>query len=103
MKPIIYICSPLRWDTKRNIAYVKKLCKQVVKEWWIPIAPHLYFTQFLDDNNPDDRRIWMEMWIHILYMCDDILVWDKYWISEWMQNEISHFYHNVSPNKKYVN
>jgi hypothetical protein len=46
---LIYICSPYRGDKKKNVENAKKYCKWIgLGE--IPIAPHLYFTQFLDED-----------------------------------------------------
>lgn len=91
LKEIIFVCSPLRWETERNIKYVKELCKEVLSQWNIPYAPHLFFTQFLDDNIQEERELWMMAWIEMLKICDNILIGDKYWISEWMKAEIKIF------------
>lgn len=45
----IFICSPYRGDVKKNIENVKRYCNYFSYEG-IPIAPHLYFTQFLDEK-----------------------------------------------------
>ena len=45
----IFICSPYRGDVKKNIENVKRYCSYFSYEG-IPIAPHLYFTQFLDER-----------------------------------------------------
>lgn len=51
MKPKkAYICSPYRADTKegiqKNIELAKKACKHCIYYGYIPIAPHIYFTQY---------------------------------------------------------
>lgn len=46
----VYICSPYRGDTETNIRKAQQYCKQAIKENHIPIAPHLYFPQILDDE-----------------------------------------------------
>ena len=45
----IFICSPYREDVKKNIENVKCYCSYFFYEG-IPIVPHLYFTQFLDEK-----------------------------------------------------
>ena len=45
----IFICSPYRGDIKKNLENVKRCCRYLSNEG-IPIAPHLYFTQFLDEQ-----------------------------------------------------
>ena len=52
----IYVCSRLQGDTEINIENAKRYCEYVVKQCGaIPIAPHIYFTQFLDDNIDEER------------------------------------------------
>ena len=50
----IFICSPYRGDTEKNIENVKRYCRYFSYDG-IPIAPHLYFTQFLDEKYDRDR------------------------------------------------
>jgi len=45
----IFICSPYRGDEKKNLENVKRYCRDAAYDG-IPIAPHLYFTQFLDEK-----------------------------------------------------
>ena len=53
----IYVCSPLRGDIKNNIEMAKLYCTYIVREFgYIPVAPHIYFTQFLDDNIDSERE-----------------------------------------------
>jgi len=57
----IYICSPLRGNAKQNIKEAKKYCRYVVNKGSIPIAPHIYFTQFLDDGIKKERNLGIKM------------------------------------------
>lgn len=54
---LIYICSPLRGDIEKNIQKAQGYCREAVDLWpdVIPIAPHVYCTQFLDDTIPQER------------------------------------------------
>jgi hypothetical protein len=53
----------------------------------IPIAPHVYFTQFLDENSEEERTLGISMGIELLKMCDELRVCgDK--ITEGMKMEI---------------
>lgn len=61
----IYICSPYRGDTEKNIENVKRYCQYCAWDG-IPIAPHLYFTQFLDDNSMTDRHRGMRWGLELL-------------------------------------
>ena len=48
----IYICSPLSGDYEKNIENAKRYSRYVVLKGLIPVTPHIYFTQFLDDKKP---------------------------------------------------
>lgn len=56
----------------------------------IPIAPHLLFTQFLDDTKPNERSIGLEAGIALLDMCDEIWVYGLVNPSEGMAAEIEY-------------
>ena len=84
----VYICSPLRGDIETNIKKAQQYCRLAIKENHFPIAPHIYFTQFLDDNDPSERKLGMEYAKKLLYECDALWVCgDK--ISEGMAEEIA--------------
>jgi hypothetical protein len=69
----IYVCSRLAGDIKNNIETAKEYAKFVVKECGaIPIAPHIYFTQFLDDNLPEDRAFGTMAGLMLLSDCDEL-------------------------------
>ena len=83
----IYICSPYRGDVKKNIENVKQYCSMVSTYGSIPIAPHLFFTQFLDDNNIIDRNQGLRMGQQLLKECDEMYVFADE-VSEGMIDEI---------------
>ena len=91
-KKFVYICSPCRGDYENNIKYAKFYCSQIMKECpdVIPIAPHVYFTQFLDDKKPTERSLGMEAGLALLDMCDEIWVYGLQNPSEGMQAEIDY-------------
>lgn len=69
----IYICSALRGDTEENIRKARSYCEYVVREHrMIPIAPHIYFTQFLNDENAEDRAFGLEAGLSLLSECDEL-------------------------------
>lgn len=67
----IFICSPYRGDVKKNIENVKRYCNYFSYEG-IPIAPHLYFTQFLDEKY--DRYKGMRWGKALLAECKEMYV-----------------------------
>lgn len=91
---VVYICSPMRGTElgpadeiiKSNLRKAKAFCEAAVQSHAIPICPHLYFSIFLDDRNPSQRSIGMEMAIELLKKCDEIWVFGE--PSEGMKAEI---------------
>jgi len=87
-KKLVYICSPLRGDIERNIIKAQSYCREAVELGVIPIAPHVYFTQFLNDLIPEERKIGMELGIELLKKCDEVWVYGIQNQSEGMKAEI---------------
>jgi len=91
-----YICSRFRAYTPEerqfNIDVARYFCKVVIDRSpsEIPIAPHLFFPQFMDDDNEDERECGIEMGLELLTECDTIVVViiDNH-VSEGMMGEIS--------------
>ena len=76
-KRFIYICSPCRGDMEKNITKAQNYCREAVELFpdVVPIAPHVYCTQFMDDTNPKERALGMELGISLLSMCSEIWVY----------------------------
>lgn len=51
----VYICSPCRGDYENNIQRAKEYSRAAVEKGVIPVTPHIYLTQFMDDNVPEDK------------------------------------------------
>ena len=85
----VYVCSPLRGDIEGNIKKAKDYCKFVVSEMKaIPVCPHIYFTQFLDDNNDIERELGKGFGLRLLTECNQVIVFDNDGISEGIKEEI---------------
>jgi len=56
-RPLIYICSPFSGDVNRNIENARRYCRFAVVKNYIPIAPHLLFPQFLNDDIEKEREL----------------------------------------------
>lgn len=95
-KKLIYICSPCRGDVEKNIRKAQEYCREAVQLFpdVIPIAPHVYFTQFLNELEPAERVEGMEMGIALLDMCSEIWVYGMENPSEGMKAEIRHAHEN---------
>ena len=69
----IYVCSRLAGDIENNIEKAKGYARFVAKEYGaIPIAPHIYFTQFLDDTVPEERAFGTMAGLLLLSDCDEL-------------------------------
>ena len=54
-KPLVYICSPFSGEVENNIKRAREFCRFAIKSNCIPLAPHLLFPQFMDNDNPAER------------------------------------------------
>lgn len=74
----VYICSPYNAKTEEertaNAAFAEKYCRYVVNEGNIPIAPHIYFTRFMDNGNEAERILGQEICIELLKKADSMMV-----------------------------
>ena len=41
--------------TEKNVENAKRYSRFAVDRHYLPITPHIYFTQFMDDNIPEER------------------------------------------------
>ena len=85
-RPLIFVCSPYRGETEANIQNARRYCRLVMKQGGIPFAPHLLFTQFLDDAIPKERERGLRMGTQMLGLCDELWVFGE--PSEGMRMEI---------------
>ena len=76
-RPVVYVCSPLTGDVERNTANAKRYCRFAVEMGCIPIAPHLYFPQFMDDNIISERNLALYMDIILLSKCASEIISPK--------------------------
>lgn len=70
----VYICSPLRGDYGSNQRKAEKYCRAAVKLGFFPIAPHIYLTRFMDDDNLAEREKALEMGLSLLDKCEEMWV-----------------------------
>lgn len=86
-KPLVYICSPYSGDVEKNVKNARRFCRFAFEKNCIPIAPHLLFPQFLDDDNPKEREFAMLMDIVLMGKCSEVWVLNTR-ISSGMAREI---------------
>ena len=87
VRKIVYICSPLSRSYEKNIVKANLYSRFAYEQGCLPIAPHVIFPQFLDDENKAERRAGMDMGLQLLDMCSELWVFGTR-ISEGMKAEI---------------
>lgn len=95
----IYVCSPYKavslteadreWERKENVKRAKLACRILVKLGYLPLAPHLYFTRFLEDSDEKEREEGIALGMRWLKASDELWVFGER-ISDGMSREISY-------------
>lgn len=93
----VFICSPFRpcgeteeekkKDLHRNEQLARYACRYATEHGYMPLAPHLYFTQFMDDADPQDRENGIRYGLKWLEDCDEIWVIERR-VTDGMRREI---------------
>jgi hypothetical protein len=73
----VYICSPLRGNVERNMRNARDYCRFAYDAGFVPIAPHLYFPQFLDEDDADERAAGMRYGLEQLWQCREVWVFGE--------------------------
>lgn len=73
-KPLVYICSPYSGNVEENIKKARSFCRFALEQNCIPIAPHLLFPQFMDDEDIEERELAMFMDIVLMGKCSEVWV-----------------------------
>lgn len=84
---LIYICSPYSGDIKKNTEKAKEYCRFAVENGNVPIAPHLLFPQFIDEES--ERELALQMDLLLLERCDEIWIFGEE-VTSGMRAEITY-------------
>lgn len=81
---LVYICSPLRPvsptvtdhpdELANNIKLACDACTLAAYRGFIPVAPHLYFPQFLSDDVDSERSMGINMGLELLRVCEELWI-----------------------------
>ena len=72
---IISRYSAKTWHERRfNKEVTKYYCRRIAEAGKRPVAPHLFYTQFMDDDDPKARRLGRDFAIKDLDECDSFLL-----------------------------
>lgn len=86
--PLVYIASPFAGDPERNTERARGYCRLAVSKGCIPLAPHLFYPQFMDDDDCETRELAIFFALVLLGKCDEIWVFGER-RSEGMEREIA--------------
>ena len=90
----IYVCSPYRAADAEgmigNVERARDYCGYITTTFpnTLPVAPHIYLTQFLDDREDDDRNLALSIDKLIVGECNELWVFGER-VSDGMAAEIS--------------
>lgn len=88
----VYICSPWRAESiqqlYRNAEYARLLTRQAIEAGLAPITPHLYMSQCLNEDKPQEREAGIAAGMELLKACDMVIVGTRFGITGGMKKEI---------------
>lgn len=86
-KTRVFICSPYSSDPEYNRDIARRICREASLCGFNPLAPHAYYTEFLDDEVKKEREIGISCGLDLLELCDEIWVYGSE-ITTGMRKEI---------------
>ena len=87
-RPLVYVASPFAGNTEYNISKARGYCRFAVAKGCIPIAPHLLYPQFMDDDDKEQRELGLFFALILLGKCDELWVFGER-VSDGMAAEIA--------------
>lgn len=91
----VYVCSPYNAKTpeqiEANVTLAKSVCKAIVEAGNYPVAPHLYFPQFMNEKSEAEREFGIMAGLELMKGCDEVMacVVNDY-ISSGMERELTY-------------
>ena len=86
--PLVYICSPYQGNVDQNTLAAQRYSRFALENKRLPIAPHLLFPQFMNDQNHRERALAMFFNRILIGHCEAVWVYADH-ISTGMRQEIS--------------
>ena len=84
----VYVCSQYgtRGNKEVNLEFAKLFCGAVIEEGGIPICPHLFYAEVLNDEVESQRAAGLKIGLELLKDCQELRICSR--ISEGMKAEI---------------
>ena len=70
----VYVASKYAGDVEANVMAARAYCRRVIEEGYMPMASHLLYPQFVDDNILEERRLGMSFGFEMMKLCDEVWV-----------------------------
>lgn len=70
----VFICSPYRGNVEKNVAAARTHARMAAICGYCPVAPHLFFPQFLKDNRPEERILGITLGVELMKSCDEVWI-----------------------------
>lgn len=86
-RPFVYICSPYSGDTVANVESACRYSRFAADQGFIPLAPHLLFTRFLNDSVRTERELGLLFGKALMGICRELWVFGER-ISDGMLGEM---------------
>ena len=86
----VFICSKYAGDIEHNVRVAQALCRMALEGGLAPFAPHLLYTQFLDDSDPVQRDIGISTGLRFMETCDVVWVYVGEGVSDGIRRELEH-------------
>ncbi len=83
----IYVCHPYSDDPEGNVVRVREICRALTDSGYLPIAPHLYLPQFVDEKTERERAL--SLCLELVVTCDEVRVYGGR-VTAGMRREIEH-------------
>lgn len=71
-RPKVYVVSRYAGEVSINVENARKYCRFVAQQKRIPIASHLIYPQFMNDNDPAERELGTMFGLALLAQCDEV-------------------------------
>jgi len=86
-RPVVYVCHPYAGNPTENIAAVRQICRELADDGLLPIGPHIYLPQFVDEGT--EREVALSMCTQLVERCDELRVYGTQ-VAAGMFREIDH-------------
>lgn len=86
----VFICSKYAGDIEHNVRVAQALCRMALEAELAPFAPHLLYTQFVDDSDLAQRDLGISMGLRYMETCDVVWVYVGEGVSDGMRREVEH-------------